>query len=257
MNELQYQMIFKRKSFHLFRDIGIVSQDELKRIENEFRRCRPLFPDIRVDMKIVPANQTTCKRGQEYCILLYSEKKPGYLPNIGYIGEQLDLHLASMNIGALWFGIGKVEEQEYNGLDFVIMIAIAKMPEDKFRKNMFKSKRKPLDEIWHGEYYSNIGHIARFAPSACNTQPWIVEARQDTLSVYRYKKSGKRGIMPAAMVTHYNRIDIGIFLLFLEICLKHEGICIERTLLPDTGDEEKALISEYRLHKPTLTHYLP
>ena len=26
-------------------------------------------------MKIVPADQTTSKRGQEYCILLYSEKK--------------------------------------------------------------------------------------------------------------------------------------------------------------------------------------
>ena len=247
MNELQYQMIFKRKSFHLFRDIGIVSQEELKHIESEFRRCRPLFPDIRVDMKIVPANQTSCKRGQEYCILLYSEKKEGYLPNIGYIGEQLDLYLASMNIGALWFGIGKTEEPEYNGLDFVIMIAIAKMPQDKFQKDMFKSKRKPLDEVWHGEYYSHIGNIARFAPSACNTQPWIVEAMQTGLSVYRYKKPGKRGIMPAAMVTYYNRIDIGIFLLFLELCLNHEGIGFARKLLPDTGDEEKTLIAIYQL----------
>ena len=31
----------------------------------------------------------TCKRGEEYCILLYSEKKDNYLQNIGYIGEQL------------------------------------------------------------------------------------------------------------------------------------------------------------------------
>ena len=250
MNEMEYQMIFKRKSFHLFKDIGHLSDMELAQIEETFHSCRSLLPEIKVEMKIVPANQTTCKRGQEYCILLYSEKKEGYLPNIGYIGEQLDLYLTSMNIGALWFGIGKTEEQSDNGLDFVIMIAIAKMSQDKFRKDLFKSKRKPLDEVWHGECYNNIGNIARFAPSACNTQPWIVEATQTGLSVYRYKKPGKRGIMPAAMVMHYNRIDIGIFLLFLELCLEHEGIGFERTLLPDTGDEEKTLIAVYQLQDP-------
>ena len=250
MNEMEYQMIFKRKSFHLFKDTGHLSDMELVQIEDAFRSCRTLVPEIKVDMIIVPADQTSCKRGQEYCILLYSEKKEGYLSNIGYIGEQLDLYLASLNIGALWFGIGKTEERSYNGLDFVIMIAIAKMPQDKFRKDMFKSKRKPLNEVWHGVHYTNIGNIARFAPSACNTQPWIVEATQTGLSVYRYKKPGKRGIMPVAMVTHYNRIDIGIFLLFLELCLEHEGVGFERTLLPDTGDEEKTLIAVYQLHDP-------
>ena len=40
----------------------------------------------------------------EYCHilvdtkLLYSEKKDNYLQNIGYLGEQLDLYLTSLNI---------------------------------------------------------------------------------------------------------------------------------------------------------------
>ena len=38
----------------------------------------------------------------------------------------------------MWFGIGKPDEPTYNGLDFVIMIAIAKVADDKFRKDMFK-----------------------------------------------------------------------------------------------------------------------
>ena len=95
MDELLYQMIFKRKSFHLFKDTGRISDEELKQIGEAFRACRPLVPEIRVEMKIVPAEQTTCRRGQEFCILLYSEKKDGYLSNIGYIGQQLDLYLAS------------------------------------------------------------------------------------------------------------------------------------------------------------------
>lgn len=246
-----YEMIYKRKSFHLFRNTGneILTEQELTQIQEIFETCIPLDKNIKVDMQILPADQTTCKRGQEYCILLYSEKKPNYLQNIGYIGEQLDLYLASMNIGALWYGIGKVEETTYHGLDFVIMIAIKKVKDDKFRKDMFKSKRKPVEEIWMGNTITGISDIVRFAPSACNTQPWIVENHQDCLSVYRYKKPGKRGIMPAVKVAYYNQIDIGIFLLFLELCLEHVDICYERTLFNDDGIEEKALNARYELKK--------
>ena len=247
MKEMMYPMIFKRKSFHLFKDTGSISASELADIEEKFKTIQPLNSSIKVNMKIVPAAETTCKRGQEYCILFYSENKDGYLQNIGYIGQQLDLYLASVNIGTLWFGIGETERREYGGLDFVIMIAIAKMPSDKFRKDMFKSKRKSLDEIWTGQAHLDVARIARFAPSACNTQPWIVESTADSLTVYRYKKPGKRGIMPADMVTYYNRIDMGIFLLFLELCLNHEGIDFARTLYSDASDEEKVLTAKYLL----------
>ena len=249
MEELFYEMIFKRKSFHLFKDIEKISSEELKDIEEKFKTFKPLVSDIKTDIRIVPAEETTCKRGEEYCILLYSEKKDNYLQNIGYIGEQLDLYLAFLNIGALWFGIGKVEETKYNDLDFVIMIAIAKVDESMFRKDMFKSKRKSLDEIWLGNNLLDIANIVRFTPSACNTQPWIVESSKDKLDIYRYKKPGKRGIMPADKVAYYNRIDIGIFLLFLDLCLNHNSIKYERELFIDLSNDdiEKTLIATYYL----------
>ena len=177
-----------------------------------------------MEIRIVENELTTCKRGQEYCILFYSEKKVNYLQNIGFIGEQLDLYLASKNIGELWFGIGKTEETTYNGLEFVTMMGICKVPEDKFRKDMFKSKRKPVEEIWRGTELLDVANIVRFAPSSCNTQPWIVEEHVGELMVYRYKKPGKRGIMPVDKVVYQNLIDIGIFILFLDLCLEHNGI---------------------------------
>ena len=249
MEKVLYSMIFKRKSFHIFRDIGIINATELRNIEEAYKTFTPLVSEIKTAIKIVPAEETTCKRGQEYCILLHSEKKENYLQNIGYIGEQLDLYLASLGIGALWFGIGKPDEPTYNGLDFVIMIAIAKMPKDKFRKDMFKSKRKTLQEIWDGEYYQDIGNIVRFTPSACNTQPWKVSAEEKSLTIYRYKKPGKRGIMPADKVAYYNRIDIGIFLCFLELCLTEKGISFERELFTDTAEDEceEVLTAKYKL----------
>ena len=251
MDKKLYEMIFKRKSFHLFRDIGNehITENELKDIEEQFTKIEPLTQDIKVKIQIVK-DTTTCKRGQEYCILFYSEKKDNYLQNVGYLGEQLDLYLVSKNIGTLWFGIGKVEQEQIDGLDFVIMIAIAKVDSpDKFRKDMYKSKRKELNEIWNGDKYLEIANIVRFAPSACNTQPWIVDSNTNEIKVYRYRKEGKRGIMPKDKVIYYNQIDIGIFLCFLELCLANNNIKYDRSLYVEENHEnEKNLVAIYKIH---------
>ena len=128
------------------------------------------------------------------------------------------------------------------------MIAIKRMPENSFRKDMFKAKRKPIEEIWLGEQL-NIANIVRFAPSACNTQPWLVENNENVLSIYRYKKPGKRGIMPIDKVMYYNKIDNGIFLFILETCLHKEGITFQRKLFADVSDNqaEKTLSAKYNI----------
>ena len=249
MNNDLYNMIFKRKSFHLFMGVGKekITDEEIDDIYKYFDTIKPLVDDIKVKIKI--EKNINKDRGQEYSILFYSEKKDNYLQNIGYIGEQLDLYLVSKNIGTLWFGIGKPIEKELDGLDFVIMILIRKISnEDKFRKDMFKSKRKEVEEIWKGDKYLDIANIVRFAPSACNTQPWIVEEDNNTLKVYRYRKEGKRGIMPKDFVIYYNQIDIGIFLCFLELCLNHNNIKYERKIyLEENHDNEMNLVSIYKI----------
>lgn len=251
MKDNLYEMIFKRKSFHLFRNIGneIITNDEIEDIEKRFNELKPLVDGIKVKIKIVKEG-VSCRRGQEYCILFYSEKKENYLQNIGYLGEQLDLYLVSKDIGTLWFGIGKVEEKQLDGLDFVIMMAISKVDSpNKFRKDMFKSKRKPLEEIWEGEAFKEIGEIVRFTPSACNTQPWKVKSFEKKLEVYRYRKEGKRGIMPKNLVIYYNQIDIGIFLCFLELCLDDNSIKYKRTIYTEKNIEsENNLTAIYELN---------
>ena len=56
-----YPMIFKRKSFHLFKDTEHISASELDQINSFFSACTPLCRDIQVDMQIVPAAKTTKK----------------------------------------------------------------------------------------------------------------------------------------------------------------------------------------------------
>ena len=57
--------------------------------------------------------------------------------------------------------------------------------------------------------------------------------------------------MPVNKVMFYNKIDIGIFLLMLEVCLKEKAISYERQLLSDTDDSEveKSLIATYKLER--------
>ena len=241
-----YNQIFTRKSFHIFKDTDTLTSNEIQELKDFIKTVKSLDSEIKTEIRIVPEKDTTCKRGGDFCILFYSETQDEYLRNIGYMGEQIDLYLASQNIGALWFGIGKPKDMQVNGLDFVVMISIAKMPMDKFRKDMFKSKRKPLSEIWSGNTLG-IAEIVRFTPSACNTQPWVVENTGCDLMVYRFKKPGKRGIMPADKVRYYNKIDIGIFLFMLETCLEHENYKYDKTLFADTSDDsiEQTLIAKY------------
>ena len=252
MSDKLYDMIFKRKSFHLFRNVGdeMITEQEINDIYSAWESFKPLFADIKTAIKIVPEKDTTCRRGGEYSILIYSEKKDGYLANAGYLGEMLDLYLASINIGALWFGIGKAKEKEYQGLQYVIMFAVRKISDlSKFRKDMFKSKRKSLSEIWEGNTINGVSDIVRFAPSACNSQPWRV-VNDGNLTVYRYRKKGRIGIMPASMVSYFNRIDIGIFLCFLELCLEKNGVKFEKQLFfDDGGDNELTINAKYSLIK--------
>ena len=249
VNMNYYEAIFKRKSFHFFIGGEVTTEEDLKLVNNFIKEVKPLYDDIKTEIIIVPEKETTCHRGADYCVLFYSESKGEYLRNIGYIGEQIDLYLNSIGLGALWFGIGKPKEVRNNGLQYVIMLAFKRMPVNSFRKDMFKSKRKPVEEIWSGESIDDVTNIVRFAPSACNTQPWYIENKNNELFIYRYKKPGKRGIMPINQVMYYNRIDIGIFLFILETCLTNKSIVFERTLLNDESiaEVEKTLVAVYRI----------
>lgn len=240
-----YPYIFKRKSYHLFRDNKTkeqyrdnyhITSSEIEEIYNAFKTFTPLIKDIKVEIKVAKNEEATCKRGQEYVVLFYSEKKPNYLQNIGFLGEQLDLYLASKNIGALWFGIGSAKEKEVNGLSFVHMIAICKVPSGSFRKDMFKSKRRETSEIYEGSKYTDIANIVRFAPSSCNLQPWKMVDASKGIEVYRIKRPFLRGIIPLRKIVYQNLIDIGIFMCFIALALENSKIKYE--LIVSNDDEE-------------------
>ena len=54
--------------------------------------------------------------------------------------------------------------------------------------------------------------------------------------------------MPKNMVIYFNRIDIGIFLCFMELCLENKGINYNRELfIEEDSEREYNLVAIYRV----------
>ena len=238
--EQLYEMIFKRRSVRRYDGKCPLSAGELAEINAQLERLQPLYAEIPVRYRIVKRGETNCLWG-EYCLLLYSEEREGYLPNAGYLLEQMDLWFAAHDIGSCWYGMGRADEKKLDGLSFVIMMAFGRCRPESFRGSMSEARRKPLSAICGGESEEAVTRAvdtARYAPSACNSQPWHVDCEPGKLTVSQ--QSGFKNPLMRNLAGYMNKIDMGIFLCFLELALHHEGIAFRRTLLPG-GTAEYAL----------------
>ena len=234
--------VFIRKSVRKYSQTKLTNE-ELTVIENYLRRVKPLIPDLKVEYEIVPCKQTNCKFNAEYCLIVYSEEKDLWLTNVGYLIEQWELYLATLNIGACWYGMGKVDETEKNGLKYAIMVCFGKCDETEFRNSVDGINRKQIDGLTD----TSVAKIAMLAPSAVNSQPWKVVQTGNTLQVYRQK--GRVPVLSSMLFKHWNKVDIGIFLVFLEIALESEGYAYERQIHPETDDKRSVLIATYTVNK--------
>lgn len=245
MIDKEYNMIFKRKSFRKFSENLKLTHEELSAIDEKVKNLIPLIDNMDIKYKIVPREKTTCKRG-EYCLLIYSEEKTNYLLNIGYMFEQLDLYLSSKDIGVCWYGMGKTSEKEYKNLKFIIMMALGKSQPSEFRKDYRKCRRKETDEIWTGDSeFKMVAEVARYAPSACNTQPWRVVCENNKLKIYR--TTNVKSIMPKEKIPFYNSIDMGIFLYFLELTLLYNNISFNKHFCEEENKSDLIPIAVYSL----------
>lgn len=237
-----YDMIFKRKSFRRFDKALTLTDEEMQKIVEYLDNITPIVDDIKIKYRIVKRELTTCKWG-EYCLLIYSEKKENYLLNIGYTFEQLDLWLASQNIGVCWHGIARPDNETYYGLDYVIMLAFGKSRPEDFRKDYTKAKRMELDVIWKGQYLPNVTEVVRYSPSACNSQPWRVVFENQKLRIFR--TTDVYSIFPKEKLLFYNCIDMGIFLCILEVSLLQKGYKFERVLCKEQTETNPIETAQY------------
>ena len=195
------EMIYHRKSCRGFTGKP-VDAEMIERILSF--EPNPLYPQIKVRMDIVGRDHVKCicPWTTPQLITVYSEEAEGYLENIGFLFQQMDLYLQTLGLGVCWLGMGRMNPKtttRVEGMKFVIMLAFGHPKGDRLRHNLQGFKRKPMEQITDK---ADPGlEPARLAPSAVNSQPWYFTHEGDTIHVYWNRKG--------------SRLDVGIALAHL------------------------------------------
>ena len=185
------EMIFQRKSCRSFAgqpvDAGMIG----KILSFE---PKPLYPQIRVRMDIVGRDKVKCicPWTTPQLITVYSEEADGYLENIGFLFQQLDLYLQTLGLGVCWLGMGRMAPrttQPVEGMKFVIMLAFGHPKGDPLRHGLKGFKRKAMEQIT--DKPDTRLEPARLAPSAVNSQPWYFLHEGDTIHVCCSRKGSR------------------------------------------------------------------
>ena len=182
------EMIYRRKSCRSFTgqpvDAGTL---------DKIRAFRPqvLYPQIPVRMDILSRDQVRCicPWTTPQVIAVYSQESEGYLENIGFLFQQLDLYLQTLGLGVCWLGMGRPSPKapSVEGMKFVIMMAFGHPKGDALRHELKGFKRKPMEKI--SDIPDPRLEPARLAPSAVNSQPWYFTHEGDTIHVHCNQKA--------------------------------------------------------------------
>ena len=182
------EMICHRKSCRSFSGKP-VDAELIAKIRNF--EMKPLYPEIKVRWDIVSRNQVKCicPWTTPQLITIYSEEADGYLENIGFLFQQMDLYLQTLGLGVCWLGMGRMNPKTVNPVEnmkFVIMLAFGHPKGDQLRHDLKGFKRKPMEKIT--DKADLRLEPARLAPSAVNSQPWYFTHEGDTIHVHCSKK---------------------------------------------------------------------
>lgn len=208
------EMIYRRKSTRSFTGVS-VDDATVHRISEFFAELKPLYPEIQVRGEIVDREQVRCflPWTTPQLVAIFSEEKDGYLENVGFMFQQLDLYMQSLGLGVCWLGMGRldskgiVEERSTDNLKFVILLAFGHPKGEATRQSIAEFKRKKLIEI--ADKVDENLEPARLAPSSVNSQPWYFTHEGDTIHTYCI-----RGGLFRKALGDMNLVDMGI-------CLSH------------------------------------
>ena len=217
-------MITRRKSVRKYAETP-VGEDILQALEAFLATAKPLDPTIKLCHRVVDKEQVRFYFPWKAPKLLaiYSEEKPGYLENVGFLYQQADLFLQSKGLGSCWMGLGKVRADDPpEGMTFVILLAFG-WPDEPFRQGPGDFKRNA--EI--ADRPDEALEPARLAPSSTNSQPWYFVHGERSIRVY----CSQRGLLKHTMLGTMNRIDMGIALAHLYVA--HPNFCHFTEEAPD------------------------
>jgi nitroreductase len=221
-----YQAIFKRKSVRKY-DLTPLDDKTLKDISEKIRTLKPMYDNIMTEVKLISDKDVKAfmQIKAPHYIVIFSEPKEGYLTNIGFMFQQMDLFLSANGIGSCWQGMPKPVKEIIHGskLEFVIVLAFGKPLEPLYRENISEFKRKSTALISNITDADELLEPVRLAPSAVNSQPWFFTGNKNKLHAY----CAKLNFLKAFIYEKMNKIDMGIALCHLWLAAQNAGKDVE------------------------------
>ena len=240
------ETIYKRKSTREF------SKTTADILENDVDLVKafdiqPLIDSIKVNVKVLRKGEVNNGRS-DYCIAFYSEEKPHYLENIGFIGQQIDLELQARGLGTCWWGMKKPSGKYKNieGLSCVITMAAGCPRTTEKRTYPDGFKRNAIGGIFAGTLPDSRDSVpfrlieaVRIAPSAVNLQPWIIK-RIDNEYIF-YLRPPKA--LMEKMIKGLRYIDMGIAMAHFMVQAKTDGLEVSFNFEGEDTDHGKFVAS--------------
>jgi nitroreductase len=221
-----YDTIFKRKSVRKY-DMTHLEDEILNEVSKKLNQLKHMYPDIRTEMKMVTEKdvKSLMQIKAPHYIMVFSEAREGYLTNVGFMLQQMDLYLSEKGLGSCWQGMPKPTKEILSSseFEFVIVLAFGKPMEPLYRKDVSEFKRKPLSEVTDIPASDQIFEPVRLAPSAGNSQPWFFTGDMKRIHAYGIKP----GFIKALLFEKMNKVDMGISLCHLWLALKSIGKDVE------------------------------
>lgn len=266
-----YNTIEKRTSIRKYQNKGFDSI-VFSKVKALISNINPLYKEIGVRLALVHEDVKSAGMGflnghvkiqAPYCLAAVSEKRDGYMENIGFIQEQTVLELTAMGIGTCWLGTfnnqALRQHLKVNDNEVITNVISLGYPEEKsfrnggFRKLVGSKRRKDTEIAFYKRWGENssafldsnpllrkILQASILAPSGGNKQPVILIFTDD--SVHFFIKNKKDNVV----TNPWAAIDAGIFLSHFYLCCGEEKI--------KTGFYKDGLIDKYK--SPSDTSYV-
>jgi hypothetical protein len=207
-----YETIFTRRSVRQY-DLQPLSSELLDEIKAYIGSLQQLV-DQKARFEIVSSGVSGGSKAPHY-ILAYCEDSTAAYINVGFVLQKVDLFLQCKGLGSLWLAMAKPDDKAQKN-EFAIMLAFGNtsVPPRSGEKDF---ARLSIHEI--SDMDTAVAHAARVAPSAMNSQPWMLNFNTNNV-VINYQG---RGLMKAVLKKKLNKIDLGIAAAHVELALEYGG----------------------------------
>lgn len=218
----KYEAMFCRRSVRKY--TRPLEQERLDAVR-EFARSVQQMPGQNARFRIITREEMGAGPAPHYLVASCGSGNEAYA-NVGYVLEQVDLHLQSLGYGSLWWGMNLPAQSQEDDC-IVLGMGYTDLPMRKAEN----AKRLELDKITNTD--NAITRAVRMAPSAVNSQPWniICGDREVVLSYVG------RGLLKSRLEKKLNKVDLGIAARFAATELEFQGSPVQDITMETAGKE--------------------